>query len=114
MKKITASKKNRLVDEYLQSNLTQVAFSREHNIPVSTFNTWISKYKANQEQRQNKEHTNSQFTLLNEPAPALPDTKQGEDELLIILPNKIKLVITEKFNKQLLKQAIEVASCCLS
>ena len=37
--------KNSLIESYIKSNLSQVAWAKENNIPISTLSNWIRKYK---------------------------------------------------------------------
>ena len=54
--------KNSLIESFIKSNLTQVAWAKGNNISVSTLSSWLKKYKKTNQSVRFVEVTKGQAT----------------------------------------------------
>lgn len=57
MRQYSSSKKSEIIRKYLNRRESRTEFSRRHNIPVTTIDTWVKRHRKNQRESQKQPET---------------------------------------------------------
>ena len=79
--------KNSLIESFIKSNLTQVAWAKENNISVSTLSSWLKKYKKENQSVRFVEVTKGQVTnqIMSHLATAENEVKTNSSQTTVLV-----------------------------
>jgi len=92
-------------EQWTASGLSQSAYCRQHNLSLSTFNSWLRKLRSSTKPKPVIEAVPVEFAEV-EVSPATIPPVASFDPVTITLPNGIALTVPPRFDEASLKRVV--------